>query len=90
MRAGGKKNNNVAAAAELKVPRFINYNLKLVGNASDEMAGVFQGTYNIEYYKRFGLMPVRKKAEKIFKDLEKLEEAIKKTKYYDKDATSSR
>jgi hypothetical protein len=52
------------------------------------MAAVF-GAYNISYYKRFGLLPAKKKTAKIFDDLEKLEEMIKKNKYYDRYATSS-
>lgn len=86
MRAGANKNN--AAAQELEVPKFIHHSLKQIGKATDEMAAVF-GAYNISYYKRFGLLQAKKKTAKIFNDLEKLEEMVKKNKYYDRYATSS-
>ena len=87
MRAGGKKFTN-ANAAELKVPKYIKQSLNDIGEAAVKMASVFQ-SYHIDYYKGFGLLPARKKASKIFSDLEKLEEMIKKNKYYDKNVSSS-
>jgi len=83
-----KKNTNAAAAAELKVSKFLKGTLKQIGDAADTMSGVF-GAYNPSYYKSFGLVAAKKKAAKIFDDLEKLEELVKKNKYYDKYATSS-
>lgn len=87
MRAGAKKMGN-AEAKELKVSKFIHGSLKQIGEATDTMAGVF-GAYPIDYYKDFGLLPAKKKAAKIFDDLEKLEQLVKKNKYYDRYATSS-
>ena len=84
---GGKKMGN-AEAKELKVSKFIYGSLKQIGEAADIWSGVF-GAYNPTYYKDFGLAPAKKKAEKIFDDIEKLEELIKKNKYYDRYATSS-
>jgi hypothetical protein len=52
------------------------------------MSGVF-GAFNPTFYKDFGLAPAKKKAAKIFDDLEKLEELVKNNKYYDRYATSS-
>jgi len=87
MRAGAKKMGN-AEAKELKVSKFIYHSLKQIGKATDEMAGVF-GAYNPTYYKDFGLAPAKKKAAKIFDDLEKLEQLVKKNKYYDLYARTS-
>jgi hypothetical protein len=84
---GGKKLTN-ADAAELKIPKYVKYTLKQVEDASTSMAGVLQ-KYSIDYYKDFGLLPARKKATKIFDDLEKLETMIKKNKYYSKNTSSS-
>lgn len=84
---GGKKMGN-AAAKELKVPKFIHYSLKQIGEATDTMSGVF-GAYNPTYYKDFGLAPAKKLSAKIFDDLEKLETLVKKNKYYDRNVTSS-
>lgn len=84
---GGKKMGN-AEAKELKVSKFIYGSLKQIGKITDEMSGVFMA-YNPTFYKDFGLAPAKKKAAKIFDDLEKLEELVKKNKYYDRYATSS-
>lgn len=90
MRAGAKPKRNVNAdAAALKVTRFIDGSLKQIGKATDEMAAVF-GAYNPSYYKSFGLAPAKKKAAKIFDDLEKLEELVKKNKYYDRNYYNSK
>lgn len=85
MRAGAKKLSNAEAK---EVSKFIYGSLKQIGRAADEMSGVF-GAYNPTYYKNQGLAPAKKKATKIFDDLEKLEELVKKNKYYDRYATSS-
>ena len=57
MLAGGKKQND--EAKELKVPKFIHYSLKQIGEATDTMSGVF-GAYNPTFYKDFGLGPAKK------------------------------
>ena len=88
MRAGAKKFSN-SNATELKVPKYIHYTLKQIGKVTDEMASVLNGTYHNDYYKGFGLGPAKKKAAKIFDDLEKLENMVKANKYYDRNATSS-
>ncbi len=83
-----KAKKNAAAANELKVAKFLKATLKQIGEATDNMSGVF-GAYNQNYYKLFGLSAAKKKAEKIFDELEKLEEMVKNNKYYDRNATSS-
>ena len=85
MRAGTRKMSNDEVK---KVSKFIYGSLKQIGAAADTMSGVFQA-YNPSYYKDMGLAPAKKKAAKIFDDLEKLEELVKKNKYYDRYATSS-
>jgi len=89
MRGGKKEKKNLNAEAKhFKVDRFIHGSLKDIGKAADLMSGVFQA-YGLAYYKDFGLAPAKKKAQKIFDDLEKLEGLVKKSKYYNKDASSS-
>ena len=82
MRAGAKKNTN-AGAKELRVARYIDWNLTEIDTALDTMMHVFQG-YNKSYFKDYGLAAVKKKTDKIFNDLDKIPDLIKKTKYYDR------
>jgi len=80
---GGKNVN--AEAIEQRVPEFLNYSLKQIGEAADTMAGVF-GQYNKYYYEEFGLVDAKKKAAEIFEDLVSLERMVKNNRHYNKNA----
>jgi len=80
---GGENLN--AEAIEVKVPGFLNYTLKQIGEAADTMAGVF-GQYNEYYYERFGLVDAKKKAAEIFENLLSLERMVKNNRHYNKNA----
>lgn len=83
-RGGGKKEN--ASAVELKVSKYINYQLDLLQNVGDAAAGLFTG-YNESYYKSFGLAAAKKQALAAFNAIEKAEALTKKSKYYNKNAS---
>ena len=86
---GGKKNEElVAQAQELKVAKYLNGNLKALGEAADTLASCFSG-YNPSYFKTFGLVKVQKTVRKAFDLLEDAEKQVKANKFFDEDRVSS-
>jgi hypothetical protein len=63
--------------------KFIKNNLKMLDKGMDELMPMFGGT-NPGYIKKAGLGSAQKKLTKIFEDLDKVENMLKRNKYYNR------